>query len=75
MFRFVFAAFGLAGILAAVQPAFTDPRAVATFQYAQIAAFVKQPTPQVSAASSPSPVAPPGSGLGKDIAPVGFGWG
>ena len=75
MFRLFFSACGLAVILTATQHAFADPRVVVTFKYAQIAALTKQPMPRVSASSSPSPVAPPSSGLGKDMAPVGLGWG
>jgi hypothetical protein len=77
MLRFALSAVALAGVLATAYPAFADPLAAAPCDHAEVAA----PGPEQTAApppARPSPTdakAPANTGLGKDIVPVGFGWG
>jgi len=77
MLRFVLSAVALAGVLAAAQPAFADLlAATAPDQVKATAAAKAQPAPPAPASSSSSDEnAPARAGFGKDIIPVGFGWG
>jgi hypothetical protein len=72
MFRLVCSALALAGILATTQPTLAESRAPATSDSAQSPAPTKQAVPPLPVSS---PTAPPSSGLGEDMIPVGFGWG
>jgi hypothetical protein len=69
MFRFVLSAVALAGVLATAHPVFADRVAA---DPAQAAAAVTQQAP-VSLWSSDATA--PATGLGKNVAPAGFGWG
>jgi hypothetical protein len=66
----------LAGVLATAQPDLADPLAAAAYDRAQAAATERAapPTPTGWPSSSDAS-APASAGLGKDIVPVGFGWG
>jgi hypothetical protein len=67
----------LAGVFAAMQPAFADQLAAAPSDRAQAAtSATEQPAPPAAAWSSASETkAPASTGLGKDVVTVGFGWG
>jgi hypothetical protein len=75
MFRFIFAVIAVAALFSTAQPVLADPAALTIVDHAQSAApAAEQPA---SPARSPSPDAPEavGSGFGKGVSPVGFGWG
>jgi hypothetical protein len=77
MLRSIVSALALAGILATAQPAFADALAAAASERTQAAAPVneQQARPVPVKASSPDATGPTNTGLGKDVIPVGFGWG
>jgi hypothetical protein len=77
MLRFALPAMALAGILVTALPAFADPLGASVSDHAQAAApATEQPTPPALAQSASSDATVPASvGLGKNIIPVGFGWG
>jgi hypothetical protein len=77
MLRSVLSAVALAGVLATAQPAFADPLAATASGHAQAAAAATEPSlpaPALSSWSSDAS-APASGGVGKNIAPAGFGWG
>ena len=83
MLRLTSFAIALAGVLAATQPVFADPLAVAAADHTQVAApALEQRALSAPVGSSSMPAwssssdaqAPTDAGLGKNI-PVGFGWG
>ena len=78
MLRFVLSAVYLAGAPTTAQLALAHPCAATASDHVQAAAAaMAQPAPSVPGWSSSSDApAPVSAGLaGKDIAPVGFGWG
>jgi hypothetical protein len=66
MLRLVLSAVALAGVLATAQPAIADPLAAAASDHAQVAATEQAASPAPPAANAEH---------GKDVIPVGFGWG
>jgi hypothetical protein len=77
MLRSMVSALALAGILATAQLAFADALATATSEHTQAdaPATEQQARPVPAKASSPDATRPTNTGLGKDVIPVGFGWG
>jgi hypothetical protein len=75
MFRFILSASLLSGVFAITQPAFADPRVATTSDASQFAAPSAQPVPPASVLPSSNLSTKSSSGFGKDIVPVGFGWG
>jgi hypothetical protein len=77
MFRIVLSAVALAGVLAAVHPAFADPVAPTESDRVHVVTLAtEQPAPPAAARSSaPEATAPASAGFGKDVVPVGIGWG
>jgi hypothetical protein len=75
MARTVLIACAIAGFVAMAQPVLADPPATPAVDHAQGATSKEQVPPPPSAWSSSSDVVPPINGLGKDVSPVGFGWG
>jgi hypothetical protein len=78
MLRLVLSVVALAGVLAMAQTALADPLVATAYDRVQAAApATEQPAPPAPAArpSSSDASAPASAGLGKDLVPVGFGWG
>jgi hypothetical protein len=77
MLRSMVSALAFAGILATAQPAFADALATAASEQTQAAAPAneQQARPVPAKASSPDATGPTNTGPGKDVIPVGFGWG
>jgi hypothetical protein len=75
MFRLAIAATALIGMLAATHSAFADPAASCDHARSAAPASEQLAPPQPAKASSPDATAPASAGIGKDIVPVGFGWG
>jgi hypothetical protein len=77
MLRFALSAIALAGVLATAHPAFADPLAATPCDHAEVAAAGAERTaaPQPARPSSTDAKAPANTGIGKDVVPVGFGWG
>jgi hypothetical protein len=77
MVRLILSAVALAGFFATARPGLADPVApVAPEQTQATTAATEQPAPPASARSSSlDATATVSAGLGKDVIPVGFGWG
>jgi hypothetical protein len=76
MLRSILSAIALAGVLAAVQPAFACPLATPAPEHVQAAATVtERPTLRASARSPSSDATARVSAAHDGDIPVGFGWG
>jgi hypothetical protein len=77
MFRFVLSAVALAGFLSMEHPASADPQAATAAESAPVSssATEQHAPPSFARATSPDAPTPANAGRGKDIVPVGFGWG
>jgi hypothetical protein len=76
MFRLIFSAVALAGVLATAHPAFADPVAVRASEQAQAAAPAPDnAAPPAPVSSTSGAAAPASAGRDGNAVPVGFGWG
>jgi hypothetical protein len=76
MFRSFLIAFALIGTLAVAHPVWADPVAASVADSSQAAAHIaEQPAQSTAAQPSPATAGHINAGIGKGIAPVGFGWG
>jgi len=79
MLRFVMSAMALAGVLATALPATADPLAATASDHAKAAAPADQqsaaPVASRSSSLDAAEPAPSNARFGKDIIPIGFGWG
>ena len=75
MFRFVLSVIALAGVVAAAQPSFADAVVSGECNRVHVATRApEQPAPPAPSRSSSEDTTASG-GLGKDVVPVGLGWG
>lgn len=78
MFRLVVFALAVARVLATAHPTFADPRAARASDQAQapvVATEQPAPPPATSSGSSDATATAAIAEHGKDLSPVGFGWG